>query len=365
MKKILVLLIMAVSMLPVFAACGIETIENSSNYAGVTQGSADNTASTQGCADSTAAAQGNADSTASAQKRADSTAAARGNADNTTSTQKRADNTDAVQGNADNTALTQGHADNTTVTQGNTNNTSSTWRHTDNTISIHEHIEAIIPAVAATCTKTGLTEGKKCSVCDKILVAQNTVDKLAHTIKNGKCTVCGAACEPELRLSTDKSYYILWGKGAWQGDTLVIPDTYLGLPVKEVRNSAFRYFTIKSLVIGKNITKIGDFAFEGCEELTSIQLGENVQHIGSYAFAECAKLQSFVIPASVKKIQIYAFKNCSSVKEVYFEQASGWECKASSSYFPTKFSEKALSYAPGAADFLTKHYCDGEWTNVC
>ena len=45
----------------------------------------------------------------------------------------------------------------------------------DNLIAPLGHTEEVIPAVAATCTKTGLTEGKKCSVCGEILVAQETV----------------------------------------------------------------------------------------------------------------------------------------------------------------------------------------------
>ena len=62
-----------------------------------------------------------------------------------------------------------------------------------------------LKAVAATCTKTGLTEGKKCTACGVTTVAQKTVDKKAHTYnnvttkatlsKNGKveskCSVCG------------------------------------------------------------------------------------------------------------------------------------------------------------------------------
>ncbi len=81
------------------------------------------------------------------------------------------------------------------------------------TIPATGHTEETIPAVAATCTKTGLTEGKKCSVCGTITVAQETVPKKAHTEKtlpavaatcteDGKtagkqCSVCGTIIEAQ------------------------------------------------------------------------------------------------------------------------------------------------------------------------
>ena len=55
------------------------------------------------------------------------------------------------------------------------------------------HTEVVDAAVSATCTVTGLTEGKHCSVCDEILVAQVTVPLAAHKDDNvdQKCDVCG------------------------------------------------------------------------------------------------------------------------------------------------------------------------------
>jgi len=44
-----------------------------------------------------------------------------------------------------------------------------------------EHSAAIKPAVAATCTTTGLTEGEYCSVCNEVFVAQKEVAALGHT----------------------------------------------------------------------------------------------------------------------------------------------------------------------------------------
>ena len=56
------------------------------------------------------------------------------------------------------------------------------------------HTEETLPAVDATCTETGLTEGKKCSVCNEVLVAQEEVAKTAHNYIDGVgiCSVCGA-----------------------------------------------------------------------------------------------------------------------------------------------------------------------------
>ena len=69
------------------------------------------------------------------------------------------------------------------------------------------HTEATVPAVAPTCTETGLTEGKQCTVCKTVTVAQTIVDALGHTeatltavaptctetglTEGKKCTVCG------------------------------------------------------------------------------------------------------------------------------------------------------------------------------
>ena len=52
------------------------------------------------------------------------------------------------------------------------------------------HTEVIDAAVAATCTTAGKTEGKHCSVCNEVLVAQTEISKLGHT------AVVDAAVEP-------------------------------------------------------------------------------------------------------------------------------------------------------------------------
>ncbi len=54
------------------------------------------------------------------------------------------------------------------------------------------HTEEILAGLAPTCTETGLTEGKKCSVCYEILVAQEEIDLADHTeeVVEGKAATC-------------------------------------------------------------------------------------------------------------------------------------------------------------------------------
>ena len=54
--------------------------------------------------------------------------------------------------------------------------------YTDSYVDALGHTEITLEAVAATCTETGMTEGKKCSTCGVVTVSQTVVAKLAHAL---------------------------------------------------------------------------------------------------------------------------------------------------------------------------------------
>ena len=72
----------------------------------------------------------------------------------------------------------------------------------------------------------------------------------------------------------------------------------------------------KNTIIPNSVTSIGDWAFEYCISLTSIEIPNSVASIGNYAFSECSSLTSIEIPNSVTSIGNYAFSECSSLTSI-------------------------------------------------
>ncbi len=97
-------------------------------------------------------------------------------------------------------------------------------------ISKLAHTEVSIPGKEATCTETGLTEGKKCSVCGEITLAQETIPAKGHTevvvpgkpatctedgLTDGKkCSVCGETLLAQKPIPASHTEEVIPGKSA-------------------------------------------------------------------------------------------------------------------------------------------------------
>ena len=73
--------------------------------------------------------------------------------------------------------------------------------------------------------------------------------------------------------------------------------------------------SIKSVVIGDNVTSIGDYAFYSCSNITSVDM-VSVTSIGQRAFSYCTSLSSITIPDSVTSIGGFAFSDCKSLSSI-------------------------------------------------
>ena len=72
----------------------------------------------------------------------------------------------------------------------------------------------------------------------------------------------------------------------------------------------------KNTVIPENVVRVGQSAFCGCTNLSTITIPEAVTSIGNSAFMECHNLQDIIIPSNVEIIDKYAFWGCDSFKNI-------------------------------------------------
>ncbi|MDE6691549.1 MAG: DUF285 domain-containing protein, partial [Clostridia bacterium] len=120
---------------------------------------------------------------------------------------------------------------------------------TDLAISALGHKEVVDQAKAPTCTETGLTEGKHCTVCDTVITAQEEISANGHKyvweitkkptkeetgLKQNKCTVCG-------KIDSEEEIAKLVSSESGNGDVIDLePDKEYELDI-EVRETHEEY----------------------------------------------------------------------------------------------------------------------------
>lgn len=107
---------------------------------------------------------------------------------------------------------------------------------------------------------------------------------------------------------------------------VIIPDTYDGMRVTSIANSAFAGNTdITSLTLGANVTVIEAAAFVGCEKLADVNLSGSLEMIGNAAFFGCESLKSISLPITLKQVGIDAFASCPLIERVNYDgNAAMW-----------------------------------------
>ncbi|MGN0442312.1 MAG: leucine-rich repeat protein [Acutalibacteraceae bacterium] len=100
-------------------------------------------------------------------------------------------------------------------------------------------------------------------------------------------------------------------------ETVVIPETIEGKPVRVIGDSAFKYNSdVKHVILPENLRVIAINAFSYCTNLENVEIPHGTEEIGVLSFFSCSKIQKMIIPDSVKEIGSYAFGDCKNLREV-------------------------------------------------
>ena len=196
-----------------------------------------------------------------------------------------------------------------------------------------------------------------CSICNAEILRETTViPPLGHDYNESVCTRCLAHAPSdglEYELDSDGKSYIVAGMGTCAESVVYIAKTYNGKPVASIGPEAFiNQQKIKEIIIPSSVTSIGNYAFYGCNGLISITVedGNAVYHsagncvietatetvvagcktsvipkdgsvtaIGDYAFSGINNLTSITIPESITSIGKGAFFNCTRLYKVINE----------------------------------------------
>ena len=221
----------------------------------------------------------------------------------------------------------------------------------DNYVDALGHKEVINSAVAPTCNETGKTQGKYCSVCNEVLIAQETVEAIGHDFDNDTCLVCGEHQYFIFTMLDDQTYSIKAKNIDMIPKTLIIPSEFNGVEVTEISREAFAYCeNIERLLIPESITKIYRYAFLDCSNISQIvynaiqckntyddmSVREIFYGAGSATDGICV-----VIGSNVKKIPPYLFGT--DVETVG---------KKSSNIVALEFADKSVCEEIGMAAFI-------------
>ena len=92
--------------------------------------------------------------------------------------------------------------------------------------------------------------------------------------------------------------------------------------VRTISNYMFSDLKMNSLTMPSSVTKIGNYAFNGCSTLTDLNIPEKVTEIADGTFYGCSSLTSLIIPANVTRIGDNAFYNCSSISDLTIDSST-------------------------------------------
>lgn len=154
----------------------------------------------------------------------------------------------------------------------------------------HIHEVVIDEAVAATCTRDGVTEGSHCSKCGEVLEEQTVIPAMGHQYAGGTCERCGDILYIEIdgvryTKEEDLSGNVTIHVCAKPGEKI---SGKVNIPAKVAMGD-----------MAYTVTVIDVNAFADQTELTYVTLPKTITNIGNKAFAGCTALEGMKFKAKI------------------------------------------------------------------
>lgn len=105
---------------------------------------------------------------------------------------------------------------------------------------------------------------------------------------------------------------------------------------------------IRKVIIGNDVTAVGNYAFNSCVALFSVKILGDVSRIGDYAFTTCYALMIITVSDSVTNIGNSAFSACRSMFEYHFKPTTPPTLGGSSAF--SNIPSDCKIYVPYSAD---------------
>lgn len=154
----------------------------------------------------------------------------------------------------------------------------------------HIHEVVIDEAVAATCTRDGVTEGSHCSKCGEVLEEQTVIPAMGHQYAGGTCERCGDILYIEIdgvryTKEEDLSGNVTIHVCAKPGEKI---SGKVNIPAKVAMGD-----------MAYTVTVIDANAFADQTELIYVTLPKTITNIGNKAFAGCTALEGMKFKAKI------------------------------------------------------------------
>lgn len=145
----------------------------------------------------------------------------------------------------------------------------------------------------------------------------NTVITAKCNGKKYTCKVTVKKGNKDLEFVPIDGGYEVTSLGSSKENNIIIPRTFHTKPVIKIGDRAFMgHSELTSVKIPNGVEYIGDMAFFGCSGLTSIDLPDGLTSIGYGAFECCSSIKEIYIPGAVSTLEDFLFYKCTALKNV-------------------------------------------------